>query len=183
MPDGERFAAAMARLVAVLPFGLSRVVAPSLVGFVLLNACTFSIDIGLLTTLHGGLHWPLPVSISISYGTAFTLSYLLNRRLNFRSHAAVGGQLPIYVAVVALNLGQALDRPGQLLLQARHLGTGTGQQRGGRAVLLVQQGQQQVLGLDELLVAAVGQALGVGEGLLEYGGEFVHAHDDSRPRM
>lgn len=103
LPDGERFATAMARLVAVLPFGLSRVIAPSLAGFVLLNACTFSIDIGLLTSLHGGLRWPLPVSITISYVTAFGLSYLLNRRLNFRSHAAVGGQLPIYVAVVAVN--------------------------------------------------------------------------------
>jgi len=93
----------MARIVAALPFGLSRVVAPSLVGFVLLNLLTFSIDIGLLTTFHGGLGWPLPISITIGYVTAFGLGYLLNRRFNFRSHAPVGGQLPVYVCVVIVN--------------------------------------------------------------------------------
>src|SRR5207248_3326972 len=103
MPGEDRFARAMARIVRALPFGLSRVVAPNLVGFALLNAFTFSIDISLLTTFHGGLGWPLPVAITIGYVTAFGLSYLLNRRFNFRSHAPVGGQLPVYVAVVAVN--------------------------------------------------------------------------------
>jgi hypothetical protein len=50
------------------------------------------------------------------------------------------------------------------------------QQGRGAAVVLVEQGQQQVLRLDELLVVADGQALGVGDGLLELGGEFVEAH-------
>jgi hypothetical protein len=50
------------------------------------------------------------------------------------------------------------------------------QQRGGAAVVLPQQSQQQVLRLDELLVAAHGHALGIGEGLLELGGELVEAH-------
>jgi len=93
----------MARIVESLPFGLNRVVAPSLVGFALLNGLTFTIDIGLLTTFHGGLHWPLPVSITVGYVTAFGLSYLLNRRFNFRSFAPVGGQLPVYVGVVLVN--------------------------------------------------------------------------------
>jgi putative flippase GtrA len=101
--DDARFARAMARIVAVLPFGLSRIMAPSLVGFVLINSLTFGIDISLLTICHGALGWPLPVSITISYVTAFGLSYLLNRRFNFRSHAPVGGQLPSYVAVVLVN--------------------------------------------------------------------------------
>src|SRR3954451_21666800 len=103
MPGDDRFARVTARIVAVLPFGLSRVVAPSLVGFALLNALTFSIDLGLLTTFHGDLGWPLPVSITIGYVTAFGLSYLLNRRFNFRSHAPVGAQLPVYVGVVTVN--------------------------------------------------------------------------------
>src|SRR3954447_2644025 len=55
MPGDERFARAMSRVVAALPFGLSRVVPPSLVGFALLNALTFSLDLGLLTTFHGDL--------------------------------------------------------------------------------------------------------------------------------
>ena len=48
-------------------------------------------------------HWPVPVSITLSYGTASTLSYLLNRTLNFRSHGLVGRQVAIYVLVVAVN--------------------------------------------------------------------------------
>ena len=103
MSDDDRFARSMVALVRVLPFGLDRVVAPSLAGFAVLNAFTFSIDIGLLTTLHGGLRWPLPLAITISYLTAFALSFVLNRRVNFRSHGPLGGQLPIYVAVVAVN--------------------------------------------------------------------------------
>ena len=93
----------MAALVRMLPFGLSRVVAPSLAGFAVLNACTFCVDIGLLTTFHGGLHWPLPLAITVGYVTAFSLSFVLNRRYNFRSHGSLDGQLPVYVVVVAIN--------------------------------------------------------------------------------
>jgi putative flippase GtrA len=93
----------MTRAVAALPLGLDRVVAPSLLGFALLNAGTFSVDLLILTLLHGGLGWPLAVSITISYVVAFALSYLLNRTLNFDSHGPVGRQLVVYVAVVAVN--------------------------------------------------------------------------------
>jgi putative flippase GtrA len=86
-----------------LPFGLSRVVAPSLLGYLLINLGTFFIDLGLLAVFHGALRWPLPVSVTLSYGTASLTSYLLNRVLNFRSHAAVGAQLPLFVAVSASN--------------------------------------------------------------------------------
>jgi putative flippase GtrA len=93
----------MAATVRRLPFGLAEIIPPSLLGFAVINSCTFAIDLGLLTTLHGGLRWPLPVSITVSYVTAFGLSYLLNRALNFRSHAAVGPQVAVYVAVVIVN--------------------------------------------------------------------------------
>jgi putative flippase GtrA len=43
------------------------------------------------------------VSVTLSYGTASLTSYLLNRVLNFRSHAAVGAQLPVFIAVSAGN--------------------------------------------------------------------------------
>jgi len=86
-----------------LPFGLSRVVPPSLLGYLLINLCTFFIDLGILGVCHGILRWPLPVSVTLSYGTASLTSYLLNRVLNFRSHAAVGVQLPLFVAVSASN--------------------------------------------------------------------------------
>jgi hypothetical protein len=41
--------------------------------------------------------------VTISYGTASLISYVLNRVLNFRSHADVGRQLPVFVAVSASN--------------------------------------------------------------------------------
>ena len=39
----------------------------------------------------------------MAYVTAFGLSYLLNRALNFRSHGAVGPQISVYAAVVIVN--------------------------------------------------------------------------------
>ena len=103
MDRGERFAAAMAAVTRRLPFGLADVVAPSVVGYLLINLCTFCIDLLLLALFHGSLKWPLPVSVTLSYGTASTLSYLLNRTLNFHSHGLVGRQIAIYTLVVAVN--------------------------------------------------------------------------------
>jgi putative flippase GtrA len=100
---GERFGAAMAAVVRRLPFGLSRIVPPSLLGFALINGFTFGVDLALLTGLHGGLGLPLPVSITVAYIAAFGLSFTLNRALNFRSHGAVGPQVAVYVAVVIVN--------------------------------------------------------------------------------
>ena len=100
---GERFGAAMAAIVRRLPFGLDRVIAPNLLGFAVINSVTFGLDLALLTALHGGLRWPVPVSITASYVIASGLSYLLNRALNFRSHAALGPQAGVYAAVIVVN--------------------------------------------------------------------------------
>jgi putative flippase GtrA len=100
---GERFAALTAAIARRLPLGLDRVVAPNMVGFVLINCGTFATDLVLLTVLHGALRWPLPVSITASYLTAAGLSYLLNRTLNFRSHGAVAPQMGVYAAVAVVN--------------------------------------------------------------------------------
>ena len=97
------FTVATTAVVRHLPFGLSRVVAPSLLGFAVINGCTFALDLSLLTVFHAVLHWAVPVSITLSYGTASSLSYLLNRTLNFRSHGLVGRQVAVYVLVVAVN--------------------------------------------------------------------------------
>jgi putative flippase GtrA len=100
---GERFTAVMAAIARRLPFGLARIVSPSLLGFAVLNTCTFGADLGLLTALHGGLRWPVPVSITLAYLAASGLSFLLNRWLNFRSHGAVAAQASVYAAVVIVN--------------------------------------------------------------------------------
>jgi putative flippase GtrA len=98
-----RFAALMTAITRRLPFGLSEVVAPSLVGYLLINLCTFFIDLSLLGLFHGTLRWPIPLAVTLSYGTASVISYVANRILNFRSHEDVGRQFPLYVAVSASN--------------------------------------------------------------------------------
>ena len=98
-----RFAALMVAITRRLPFGLSEVVAPSLVGYLLINLCTFFVDLGILGLLHGTLRWPIPAAVTVSYGTASVLSYVLNRVLNFRSHDNVGRQFPVFVAVSVSN--------------------------------------------------------------------------------
>lgn len=100
---GASFSDAMAAVIRRLPWGLSRVVPPSLLGFVVINGFTFGIDLALLTVLRSWVHLPLWLSITIAYACAFGLSYVLNRALNFHSHGAVGPQLAVYVVVVVVN--------------------------------------------------------------------------------
>ena len=93
----------MTAITRRLPFGLSGVVAPSLVGYLLINLCTFCLDLGLLSLFHSAFGWPVPVAVTLSYGTAAVLSYALNRVLNFRSHSYVGKQFLVFAAVSASN--------------------------------------------------------------------------------
>ena len=103
MPRGARFAAAMTSVTRRLPFGLARIVPPSVTGYLLINLCTFLLDLALLAAFHGGLRWPVPLAVTLSYGTAGLVSYAANRVLNFRSHGSLGRQLPLYVAVMVSN--------------------------------------------------------------------------------
>jgi putative flippase GtrA len=97
------FAGFCAAVVRRLPFGLAAVVAPSVLGFALINGCTFAVDLSLLTLCHGLLGLPLAAAITIAYLTAFGLSFVLNRSLNFRSHAPVGRQAGRYLVAIAVN--------------------------------------------------------------------------------
>ena len=99
----QRFHSWCAHLVARLPFGLAGMVAPTFLGFCLINSFTFGVDLVLLVSLHGLLGVPYPAAVSVAYGCAFGLSYALNRYFNFRSHAPVGPQLSVYVVVVVIN--------------------------------------------------------------------------------
>jgi putative flippase GtrA len=90
-------------VVRRLPFGLSSLVAPTFLGFCLINGLAFAIDLVILTGLHSALHLPVPIAVTAGYACAFALSYVLNRTFNFRSHAPVGPQLAIYVVVVVVN--------------------------------------------------------------------------------
>jgi putative flippase GtrA len=99
----ERFQRLCVAVVAGLPFGLSSVVAPTFLGFCLINSFTFGVDLVLLYLIHGVLQLPVPIAVSVAYGCAFALSYVLNRIFNFTSHAPVGPQFAIYVVVVGVN--------------------------------------------------------------------------------
>ncbi|HVV10437.1 GtrA family protein [Amycolatopsis sp.] len=99
----EKFTRLCAAAVRRLPFGLSAVVAPSMLGFAVINSCTFAVDLALLTLGHGVLGLPLPVSVTLAYVLAFSLSFVLNRGMNFRSHAPVGRQAIRYAVAIAVN--------------------------------------------------------------------------------
>jgi putative flippase GtrA len=99
----ERFHRFRVEVTARLPFGLNSVVAPTFLGFVLINSFTFFVDLVILTALHSGLGTALPIAVTVGYVCAFALSYFLNRTMNFRSHAPVGPQVAVYVVVVLVN--------------------------------------------------------------------------------
>ncbi|MEC3977505.1 GtrA family protein [Amycolatopsis sp. H20-H5] len=99
----DRFSGFCAAVVRRLPFGMDGVVAPSFLGFALINGFTFGVDLLLLTAFHGWLGLPLWLSITLSYLGAFGLSFVLNRGLNFRSHAPVGKQAALYALAIAVN--------------------------------------------------------------------------------
>jgi putative flippase GtrA len=100
---GASFAGAMAAVVRRLPWGLSRLIPASLLGFVLINGFTFGVDLALLTALRSWARLPLWLAITLAYAAAFGLSYVLNRTLNFRSHGEVGPQVAKYVGVIVVN--------------------------------------------------------------------------------
>ncbi|MGN6337969.1 GtrA family protein [Mycobacterium sp.] len=89
--------------VGRLPFGLNAIVAPTFVGFCVINGFTFGVDLTILTVLRGALGLPVPIAVTVAYVCAFALSYILNRTFNFRSHAPVGPQVATYVVVVVVN--------------------------------------------------------------------------------
>jgi len=100
----ERFTRFCSAVTARLPFGLSRVVPPTFVGFAAINGSTYCADLLILTALHGHGRLPYWLAVGIGYTIAFALSFVLNRILNFRSHDPVGRQTLVYVGVVAVNL-------------------------------------------------------------------------------
>ena len=76
--------------------------------YLVISAFTFALDLALLTAIRGGLGWPLPVAVTVGYAVALSVNYLLNRVLNFRSHAPIGPESLRYAAAVAVNFGAVL---------------------------------------------------------------------------
>ena len=72
--------------------------------------------------------------------------------------------------------GRRLIASSSAFRSGRDVHAGALQERGRAAVLLGKEGGKQVLGLDEAGVVGEREALGVGERLLEFGGELVDPH-------
>jgi len=75
----------------------------TMIRFAVISGFTYALDLAILTALHGGLGWPLPLAVTAGYAVAFTVNYLLNRVLNFRSHAPIGPESVRYAGVVTVN--------------------------------------------------------------------------------
>ncbi|GDY28956.1 GtrA family protein [Gandjariella thermophila] len=88
-----------------LPARVRRWLPRELVGFAILGGFTFLIDLALLASLRAWTRLPLPVAVSLSYVAAFGLNFVLNRTVNFRSHAPVGRQALRYALVVGGDYG------------------------------------------------------------------------------
>ena len=99
----ERFHRFCVAVVARLPVGLDSLVAPTFLGFVLINGFTFGFDLLLVSALHTRPGVPVPIAVTVAYACEFSLSYYLNRTMNFQSRAPVGPQFAVYVAVVVVN--------------------------------------------------------------------------------
>ncbi len=80
----------------------------TLVRYLLIGALTFGLDLALLTLVRSRLGWPLPMAVTIGYAVALSVNYLLNRVLNFHSHAPVGPESLRYAGTVAVNFGVLL---------------------------------------------------------------------------
>lgn len=102
-PAADRFSDLCAAVARRLPFGLPRVVPPNFLGFAAINGFTFGVDLSLLTLAHSWLDLPVRVSITIGYLIAFSLSFVLNRWLNFHSHAPIGRQAVLFFIVILVN--------------------------------------------------------------------------------
>ena len=99
----ERVGDVLTSWVAHLPPRARRLLPPELVGFGIIGAFTFSLDLALLFVLRHHTRLPVPVAVSISYLTAFSLNFVLNRTANFRSHAPVDRQVARYAVVLAVD--------------------------------------------------------------------------------
>ncbi|MBB5890102.1 GtrA family protein [Kutzneria kofuensis] len=100
----ERFGTWLTSWATRLPKSL-RFITPEFVGFAILGTFTFLIDMAILAVLKTQTSLPLPVDVAIGYLAAFGLNYVLNRTVNFKSHAPVGGQVLRFTVITLLDLG------------------------------------------------------------------------------
>lgn len=101
--DDGRFLAAMTIVTRALPFGLSRILAPSDVGYLLISLGTFLLNLVFLALFRGTMRLDLSLAVTLAFGIAAVINYILNRVLNFRSHGAVGKQFVLFAVIEVSN--------------------------------------------------------------------------------
>ncbi|WP_237565630.1 GtrA family protein [Ornithinimicrobium cavernae] len=88
---------------AALPARLGHWLPPTAIGYGALSAFTYAVDLALLSLLFDVIAVPYPVAVTTGYAVAFTLSFVLNRWLNFRSHGSVSRQSGRFVVSTVAN--------------------------------------------------------------------------------
>ncbi|MCX5327330.1 GtrA family protein [Streptomyces sp. NBC_00120] len=71
--------------------------------FLLVGGLCYTIDVGTLVLLHGGLHMPLAGATSLAFVTVLAVNFGLNRAFVFRSGAVAGPAFAKYLVLVGLN--------------------------------------------------------------------------------
>jgi len=84
-----------------------------------------------------------------------------------------------HLAAGSLDLGDAVERPGQVRAQLGDLSAGFLEQRARGTALLIEQRGHQVHRLDVLVITAHGKRLGIGQGRLKFSRQLVHSHSKS----
>lgn len=96
------FDALVDRVHGWLPGILTRI-PRTFVGFALINSFTFSVDMALLWLTYAQLHLTYPIAVSISFGIASLLAFVLNKVLNFQAHGNTTSQSTKYAITIASN--------------------------------------------------------------------------------
>ncbi|GIF47123.1 putative flippase GtrA [Asanoa ferruginea] len=110
-----------------LPPRVRRWAPRELVGFAMLGGFTFGVDLTLLWLLRRSTPLPVPAAVTTAYVGAVALNYVLNRTVNFRSHAPVAGEASRYTLValtdylLTLGVTTGLSAAGANLAAARIL--------------------------------------------------------------
>lgn len=99
----EGFLRFTARLHSWLPGFLGRLIPRTLIGFTLINSCTFLFDLVLLALTHQVLGIWYPLAVTVSFGVATSIAFLLNKLLNFRARGHLAAQSGKYLVVLASN--------------------------------------------------------------------------------
>ena len=97
------FSAVTAVLHALMPGPLRRIVPQTFIGFAIINSSTYLLDVSMLSYLVRAAHWPYQGAVSVSFATAASVAFLLNKFLNFRVQGDVGRQGGRYGLVIVTN--------------------------------------------------------------------------------